>query len=72
MQISHDTFTRDSLVRTNYYNEHKTCSWCGGARQTSAGRQYLYDYAIESANYRQTLIDGHFCCIGCMRAYHGN
>lgn len=64
--ISRDPFAREALHRKTVHTDN-TCSWCG---QNYHSR--LFVYYIESDNMRRSNIDGYFCSIGCMRAYHNN
>lgn len=71
--ISRDPFAREELHRERAYNPAKNgCDWCGTTRQTPAtGRAYLLKFWIErDDNARKLYVEGEFCCVDCMRAYH--
>ena len=59
-----------SLERDRHYVTGQTCMFCGGVRETPKHRKYLYKYSVSSPMGRIEYINGIFCSIQCMRAYH--
>lgn len=62
-QISHDPFSRESIIREKV-NTHETCSFCG---QKAKWKYYIEQDSIAC---RKNPVKGVFCSIGCMRAYN--
>ena len=63
--ISHDAFGRWSLVRV-VVPYPDPCDWCG-----SRPGRFVYMAEADDRPGRPEVIKGVFCCVGCMRAYHG-
>lgn len=72
VQISHDGFSRESILRgkVRIYDD-TTCSWCGQNKMDKQGK-YLWQYYVESDGYgaQPQRISGKFCGIDCMRTYN--
>ena len=70
--ISRNPFAREEIHRRTVllFNSGVTCRWCGNVRVTRKGVRTLYGYRIESDAGRCAPIEGLFCSVGCMRAYH--
>lgn len=66
MRISRDPFSRTELHRTHFRGPQTNCRECG--QQPKRG---LYSYHVEHDGGRKEHIEGGFCSISCMRAYHG-
>ena len=65
--ISHDSFGRWSLVRVVVpAGDRYDCDWCG-----SMPGRFFYMVEGDDRPGRPEVIKGVFCCVGCMRAYHG-
>jgi len=66
--ISHDGFARETLVRETVTPfRGVTCAQCGGL--SKKGKLYRYAYLPDDGS-KQRRIDGYFCSVSCMRAYH--
>ena len=66
VQISHDGFARESLVRDVVPTLLQTCDWCG---QNPYGRLFRYGVQPDSISGRINWCKGLFCCIECFRSY---
>jgi hypothetical protein len=65
--ISRDPFARLELHRHEMKSYiSKGCTECGNRN----ARGNLFQYVVESDGGRRNAIEGEFCSIGCMRAYH--
>lgn len=70
--ISRDPFAREEIHRLRVYTR-ETCRWCGQRKQTPrTGKDFLYQYSVESDGGRKSDIRGLFCSVGCMRSYTGS
>lgn len=71
VQISHDPFARESLLRRIVvcFGPHRNCAWCGGHRP---GGQTLFQYGVEPDDRpQQPLWDSKaFCSLDCRRSYY--
>ena len=71
VEIAHDGFARQSLVRETIRQPHadgRTCDWCG---QNPHGRLFRYGNQPESISGRIDWDGNHlFCSVGCYRSYH--
>ena len=65
--ISRDPFARTELHRIELTPYFRKCDWCGGKN----ARGNLFAYRVESDGGRKEYVKGEFCCVGCMRSYHG-
>lgn len=71
--ISRDPFARSELHRESIYDGNKECNWCGSSGVYTMKGKRLFRYYVEQDRIltRKDYLTGQFCCIGCMRAYHG-
>lgn len=70
--ISRDPFARTELVREVTENKGE-CDWCGSRRRSPKGNILgLFRYGTEADGLytRVNWASGHFCSIGCCRAYN--
>lgn len=68
IQLSHDGFARESLLRDSV-EISRSCDWCGGKRKN--GKLFAYRVQGDSFGARSSQIKGLFCSVNCMRSYHG-
>jgi len=71
--ISHDPFSRTSLVRRIVWINFppQSCSWCGGHLFTPAGNTYLFRYGTEyDDSGKIDWHDGRFCSKDCHDTHH--
>lgn len=68
VQISRDSFARESLMREVVgWAKHKGCSWCGNFNRHSK----LFRYGTERDDRAGvSWHKGLFCCKGCHDTYH--
>lgn len=68
--IYHDPFARIELHRQTFQGPTSTtCSWCG-QRRPSGAALFQYYHEQDSIRNRRDVMNGVFCSISCMRAYH--
>lgn len=65
--VNRNPFARQETHKRSVKTK-ESCAFCGCKKQNSR----LYQYSVEHDGIRNqtTTIDGLFCSIGCMRAYH--
>lgn len=70
--VSRDPFAREEIHRraVQCAGKGSECQWCGRVRESRKGVRTLYEYRVESDGGRVSVIEGLFCSIGCMRAFH--
>jgi hypothetical protein len=68
--ISRDPFAREELHRVPILDmrlpEQQGCDWCGNKRKNGK----LFVYSIHTDGGSTHKIEGRFCCVDCMEAYH--
>jgi len=70
--VNRDSFAREELHRESVITE-ATCRECGfPGRKLKTGEHRLFSYRVEHDGGRKDTVPGLFCCLSCMRLYHGN
>jgi hypothetical protein len=66
VQINHDAFARQSVIRVPDNSKHATCDWCGGTR----ARGGVFRYGVETDDGRRHWDSHRFCGLDCRNIYY--